>query len=266
MVEETVMAVASVGAQHAGDDGVQGRVAVISGGARGIGLAAGRLLASRGARVVLLDRDGAALAATVAALAEDGFDVGSATVDVRSGQECSDALDRIAADEGSVDILVNSAGVHGPSRPLWEVTDVEWEDVMAVNVTGTFNLCRAAVPHMIDRWGRIVNIASVAGKEGNPSAAPYSTSKAAVIGLTKSLGKELAQHGVLVNAIAPAVVETDMVANISDEHRGYMVARIPMGRVGTVDEVAQLIAFLASPAVSFSTGAVYDISGGRATY
>jgi NAD(P)-dependent dehydrogenase (short-subunit alcohol dehydrogenase family) len=252
--------------QGAGDLGVQGRVAVVSGGARGIGLAAGRLLAARGARVVLLDRDEAALAATVAELAEEGVDAGYAAVDVRSGPACTDALDRIAADEGSLDILINSAGVHGPSRPLWEVSDAEWEDVMAVNVTGTFNLCRAAVPHMIDRWGRIVNIASIAGKEGNPSAAPYSTSKAAVIGLTKSLGKELAQHGVLVNAIAPAVVETEMVANISDEHRSYMVARIPMGRMGTVDEVAQLIAFLSSPAVSFSTGAVYDISGGRATY
>lgn len=247
-------------------EGVQGRVAVISGGARGLGLAAGRLLASRGARVVLLDRDEAMLATSVTTLVQEGAEARHAVVDVRSGQACTDAIDRIAAEEGRLDILVNSAGVHGPNRPLWEVEDGEWEDVMAVNVTGTFNLCRAAIPHMIDRWGRIVNIASVAGKEGNPSASPYSTSKAAVIGLTKSLGKELAQREVLVNAIAPAVVETDMVAGISDEHRAYMVSRIPMGRVGTVDEVAELIGFLASPAMSFSTGAVYDISGGRATY
>lgn len=187
-------------------------------------------------------------------------------LDVRATQDCVTVLADVVARHGRLDILVNSAGVHGPSRVLWEITGEEWADVMEVNVTGTFNLCRAAVPHMLDRWGRIVNIASIAGKDGNPTASPYSASKAAVIGLTKSLGKELAQHGVLVNVVAPAVIETDMVAGISDEHRAYMISRIPMGRVGTTDEVARLIGFLCSPELTFSTGAVYDISGGRATY
>lgn len=242
------------------------RVAVISGGARGIGRATARLLGRRGAHVVLLDRDEAALVEASDGLRGDGITVEHAVCDVRSTHDCVTVLNGVAERLGRLDILVNSAGVHGPSRVLWEITGEEWDDVMAVNVTGTFNLCRAAVPHMLDRWGRIVNIASIAGKEGNPTAGPYSASKAAVIGLTKSLGKELALHGVLVNAIAPAVIETDMVAGISEEHRAYMVARIPLGRVGTPDEVARLIGFLCSPELSFSTGAVYDISGGRATY
>lgn len=242
------------------------RVAAISGGARGIGRATAQLLGLRGAHIVLLDRDEDALEEASKALRGAGVAVEHAVLDVRASQDCVSVLADVAARHGRLDILVNSAGVHGPSRVLWEITGEEWADVMAVNVTGTFNLCRAAVPHMLDRWGRIVNIASIAGKDGNPTASPYSASKAAVIGLTKSLGKELAQHDVLVNVVAPAVIETDMVAGISDDHRAYMVSRIPMGRVGTTDEVARLIGFLCSSELTFSTGAVYDISGGRATY
>lgn len=184
-------------------------------------------------------------------------------VDVSS----ADAIRRLFADVRSIDILVNSAGVVGPNKPLSEVSDNEWARTMEVNLFGTFLTCRAAAPGMIDRrWGRIVNVASIAGKEGNPNLSAYSASKAAVIGLTKSLGKELASKGVLVNAVAPAVIDTPMNANTSQETLRYMVDRIPMGRVGRAEEVAELIAWLCSDVCSFSTGAVFDISGGRATY
>lgn len=246
--------------------GLEGRVAVITGGARGIGRACAETLGAGGVHVHLLDRDGDALGSAADELRADGIAVSADAVDVTDADAVRACVDAVAASHGSVDIVVNSAGVHGPSRPLWEIEPADWDLVLGVNLMGTVNVCRAAIPHMLDRWGRIVNIASIAGKDGNPNAAPYSASKAAVIGLTKSLGKELATRGVLVNAVAPAVVETDMVAGISEEHRQYMVARIPMGRIGTVDEVARLVAFLAGPDLSFSTGAVYDISGGRATY
>jgi 3-oxoacyl-[acyl-carrier protein] reductase len=174
-----------------------------------------------------------------------------------------DAAERI----GHVDILINSAGVIGPNRPLWEITDQEWARTLAVNVNGTFNLCRAFVPRMRDKgWGRIVNLASMAGKDGNPNLSAYSASKAAVIALTKSLGKELATTGVLVNAVAPAVIDTPMLGATSPEVLAHLTSLIPMRRVGRAEEVAELVAWLASDKCSFSTGAVYDISGGRATY
>ena len=204
-------------------------------------------------------------------LAADGIDV--VTLDIAPGADVVvDIADPVAVGEaaariGDIDILVNSAGVVGPNKPLWEITDAEWARTFAVNVTGTFNLCRAFVPGMQRRgWGRIVNIASIAGKEGNPRLAAYSASKAAVIGLTKSLGKELATSGVLVNAIAPAVIETPMNAATSAATLEYMASLIPMRRLGRAPEVAELVAWLASDRCSFSTGAVYDISGGRATY
>lgn len=245
---------------------LDGRVAVLSGAARGIGRATAELLGLRGAHVVLLDRDEIALVEASSTLRASGITHEYAVLDVRDLQDCATILDDVALRHGRLDILVNSAGVLGPFRVLWEISAGEWEDVMATNLTGTFNMCRAAIPHMLNRWGRIVNIASIAGKDGAPAASAYSASKAAVIGLTKSLGKELAQHGVLVNAIAPALIGTDMVAGIAGEHHASIVARIPMGRVGSGDEVARLIGFLCSPELSFSTGAVYDISGGRATY
>ena len=194
------------------------------------------------------------------------FDLSSAAdfqLDVSDGP----AVNAAVAEVGPVDIVINSAGVIGPNRPLWEITDAEWQGTFSVNVNGVFNLCRAVVPAMREKgWGRIVNIASIAGKEGNPNLAAYSASKGAVIALTKALGKELATSGVLVNAIAPAVIETPMNAGNTPEVLAYMLSRIPMGRIGQADEVAALVVWLVSDEVSFSTGAVYDISGGRATY
>ncbi|MDO7880685.1 SDR family NAD(P)-dependent oxidoreductase [Salinibacterium soli] len=210
-------------------------------------------------------------AATVTRLRADGvevisFDLGGSpdfVVDVSD----STAVNLAVAEVGPVDILVNSAGIVGPNKPLWEATDAEFQKTFDVNVNGTFHLCRAVIPTMIDRgWGRIVNIASMAGKDGNPNLGAYSATKAAVIGMTKSLGKELATTGVLINAIAPAVINTEMNATTSPEVLAHITSLIPMKRVGQPSEVAALISWLCSDELSFSTGAVYDISGGRATY
>lgn len=223
------------------------RTAVITGGASGIGRASAQRLGQDGIRVVTLDVSGDA---DVVADVTDPVAVGA-------------AIEAI----GPVDILVNSAGIVGPNKPLWEVSDQEWAATFAVNVTGTFHMCRAVVPGMRDRgWGRIVNLASMAGKDGNPRLGAYSATKAAVIGMTKSLGKELATSGVLVNAIAPAVIETPMNAANTPEVLEYMTSLIPMRRLGRPEEAAELVAWLASDKCSFSTGAVYDLSGGRATY
>lgn len=223
------------------------RTAVITGGMSGLGAATAARLAADGIRVVTLD-------------VSPGADL---RVDVTDAA----AVGAAAASLGPVDILVNSAGIVGPSAPLWDIPPEEWDRVFAVNVRGTFNTCQAFVPGMISRgWGRIVNIASMAGKDGNPAMSPYSASKAAVIGLTKSLGKELATTGVLANAIAPAVIETPMNAATEPAALAHISSLIPMKRLGRAEEVAELIAWLTSERVSFSTGAVYDISGGRATY
>ncbi|WP_432970157.1 SDR family NAD(P)-dependent oxidoreductase [Dactylosporangium sp. CA-233914] len=223
------------------------RTAVITGACSGLGAAAATRLAADGVNVVTLDL-------------ADGADL---HVDVSDAHAVRDAAGRI----GPVDILINSAGIVGPNAPLWEIPLDGWEQTFAVNVRGTFNTCQAFAPGMRDRgWGRIVNIASMAGKDGNPNMSPYSASKAAVIALTKSLGKELATSGVLVNAIAPAVIETPMNAGTGPEALAHITSLIPMRRVGRPEEVAELIAWLVSDKVSFSTGAVYDISGGRATY
>jgi 3-oxoacyl-[acyl-carrier protein] reductase len=223
------------------------RTAVVTGGRSGLGAAAAVRLAADGVTVITLD---------IAA----GADL---EVDVTDAAAVHAAAGRI----GPVDILVNSAGIVGPNAPLWEIPLDGWERTFAVNVRGTFNTCRAFVPGMRERgWGRIVNIASMAGKDGNPNMSPYSASKAAVIALTKSLGKELATTGVLANAIAPAVIETPMNASTAPDALAHITSLIPMKRLGQPAEVAELIAWLASDRVSFSTGAVYDISGGRATY
>lgn len=223
------------------------RTALITGGAGGLGRAAAVRLAADGVRVITLD---------IAAGADLVVDVTDAA-----------AVQAAAQETGPVDILVNSAGIIGPSAPLWELPLDGWRRTFAVNVDGTFHTCRAFVPGMRERgWGRVVNIASMAGKDGNPSMGAYSASKAAVIALTKSLGKELATSGVLANAIAPAVIETPMNADTGPEALAHITGLIPMRRVGRPEEVAELIAWLASDKVSFSTGAVYDISGGRATY
>ena len=228
-------------------DAATARRALVTGAASGIGQACAQRLAADGLEVVTLDL-------------APGCDV---RADVTSTESVARAMEQI----GGVDVLVNSAGVVGPNMPTWEVDDDAWEQTFAVNVTGTFRMCRAVVPAMRARgWGRVVNLASIAGKEGNPNLAAYSASKAAVIGLTKSLGKELATSGVLVNAVAPAVIETPMNATNTPEVLAYMVGRIPMGRLGRVEEVSALVSWLVSDACSFSTGAVYDLSGGRATY
>jgi 3-oxoacyl-[acyl-carrier protein] reductase len=223
------------------------RTAVITGGVSGLGLASARRLAADGLEVVTMD---------VAA----GADV---IVDVSDPA----AVTAAAAGIGRCDVLLNCAGIIGPNKPLWDVTDEEWARAFAVNVAGTFHLCRAFVPGMRERgWGRIVNFASMAGKDGNPNLSAYSATKAAVIGMTKSLGKELATTGVLVNAVAPAVIETPMNAATDPAVLAHITSLIPMKRAGRAEEVAELVAWLASDKCSFSTGAVYDISGGRATY
>ena len=223
------------------------RRAIVTGGMSGLGAACAERLAAEGVEVVRLD---------VTAGADE-------VVDVTDEQAVQVALERV----GPVDILVNSAGVVGPNAPLWEVSTADWERTFAVNVTGAFRLCHALVPGMVERgWGRIVNIASIAGKDGNPRLSAYSASKAAVIAMTKSLGKELATTGVLVNAVAPAVFETPMNATTAPEVLERLVSLIPMQRLGRAEELAALVAWLTSEECSFSTGAVYDISGGRATY
>jgi 3-oxoacyl-[acyl-carrier protein] reductase len=223
------------------------RRAVVTGGASGIGRAAASRLAQDGIEVITFD-------------VSDDADV---VVDITDEHAVAEAAARV----GDVDILVNSAGIIGPNKVLWEITAAEWAQTFAVNVTGTFHLCRAFVPGMRARhWGRIVNMASIAGKDGNARLSAYSATKAAVIGLTKALGKELAAEGVLVNAIAPAVIETPMNSATAPEVLTRLVGLIPMGRLGQPAEVGELIAWLASEKCSFSTGAVYDITGGRATY
>jgi len=243
-----------------------GRIAVITGGARGIGFATvGRFLAS-GATVLIWDRDQAAIDAALETAAA-GARLSGRAVDVTQSGEVAAAAKAAVEAQGKVDILVNNAGIAGPTKKTWEYGDEEWQAVVDLNLTGVFNCCRALVPQMLGHgYGRIVSIASIAGKEGNPNAAAYSATKAAVIGLTKSLGKELAETGILVNCITPAAIRTAIFDQISQQHVDYMLSKIPMARLGLVEEAAAMIAWLASEDCSFSTGAVFDLSGGRATY
>jgi 3-oxoacyl-[acyl-carrier protein] reductase len=245
---------------------LKGRRAVITGGAQGIGRAVAERFLQDGATVTLWDADADLGPKTVAELSSQGA-IYSQTLDITD----ADAIERaakIAVEQmGGVDILVNSAGIAGASRKTWEYSPEEWRRVVDIDLTGTFLCCRAVVPGMIaQKYGRIINIASIAGKEGNPNASAYSAAKAGVLGLTKSLGKELALDGVTVNAITPAAVRTAIFDQISQEHIDYMLSKIPMNRFGLVEEMAAIIAWLASEEASFSTGAVFDMSGGRATY
>ncbi|TPG44832.1 SDR family oxidoreductase [Roseomonas nepalensis] len=241
----------------------QARAAVVTGGASGIGLAVAARLAAEGATVSLWDTDAAALDAARgrAGAAE------TAVVDVTDADAVGRAMEATAAALGGLDILVTSAGITGPNATVRDYPVAAWRQVLDVNLTGTFLCARAAIPFM-ERggYGRIVPIASVAGKEGNPNAAAYSASKAGVIGLTKSLGKELAATGIRVNCVTPSAVRTPIFAQMSDAHVAYMLSKIPIGRFGEVEEVAALVCWLASEEPSFSTGAVFDLSGGRATY
>jgi len=241
-----------------------GRVALITGGARGIGLAIARRLVADGASVALVDLDKSAVEA---AASEIGASAVALVADVTRTDDVERAVGAAHARWGRLDIVVNNAGITGGSKLTWELTDDDWNRVIACDLTSVFLVSRAAVRLMLRaRSGRIINIASIAGKEGNPTLAPYSTAKAGVIGFTKALAKEVATHGILVNAIAPAVIGTDMVKQMSKETVDYLVAKIPMGRVGRPEEVAALVAWLVSDECTFSTGAVYDLSGGRATY
>ncbi len=221
--------------------------ALVTGGARGLGAAAAARLADDGVEVIRIDVS----------------DRGDIVLDITD----EEAVAAAASEIGPVDVLVNSAGIVGPNTPLLETDSAQWRHVFDVNVLGTVAMMRAFVPGMVERgWGRVVNLASMAGKDGNPNLSIYSASKAAVIALTKSAGKELATTGVLVNAIAPAVIATPMNEDTAPDVLAHITSLIPMKRVGKAEEVAELIAWLASDRVSFSTGAVYDISGGRATY
>ena len=240
------------------------RTAVITGGAVGIGFAIAQRLIASGAKVSLWDRDAAALAKAKASL---GTATDTCVVDVADAVSVETATKATAAALSRIDVLVCSAGITGPNTPLWDYPLDAWRQVMDVNLNGLFYCNRAIVPIMQQRdYGRIVNIASVAGKEGNPNASAYSTSKAGVIGLTKSLGKELAKTGIRVNCVTPAAVKTAIFDQMSQQHIDFMLSKIPLGRFGQVEEIAALVAWLCSEECSFSTGAVFDLSGGRATY
>ncbi len=242
---------------------LKGRRAVITGGASGLGFAISQRLLASGAELVWWDVNAATLEQGVKQL---GAPVQTVVVDVTRHESVVAAVQQTLA-QGVVDVLVNSAGITGPNMKVWDYPPEQWRQVMDVNLNGLFYCCRELVPHMRSRnYGRIVNIASVAGKDGNPNASAYSASKAAVMALTKSLGKELADTGVRVNCVTPAAVKTAMFDQMSPEHIAFMLSKIPMGRFGTPEEVGAMVAWLCSEDCSFSTGAVFDLSGGRSTY
>jgi len=245
---------------------LDGKIAVVTGGARGIGYAISERFIQSRAKVALWDMDSDAMDKAVKELSESGTVIAQ-KVDVANEVEIAAALAATEKSLGGVDILVNNAGIAGPTVKLWEYTPADFRKVVDIDLVGPFLCCHAVVPGMMKRgYGRIVNIASIAGKEGNANASAYSAAKAGVIGLTKSLGKELANHGIMVNCITPAAAKTDIFKQISQQHIDFMLSKIPMGRFVEVKEIAAMAAWLASGDCSFTTGGVFDISGGRAVY
>jgi 3-oxoacyl-[acyl-carrier protein] reductase len=243
---------------------VTAHVAIVTGAARGIGLAVAQHLAADGMVVAAVDRDGERLRGAAERLGERAATV---VADVTDREAAAGTVADLLRRFGRIDVLVNNAGIAGRAAPIWEQTDADWDAVTAVNLTAVFLWTRAVLPAMRERrYGRIVNVSSIAGKEGNPNAVPYAASKAGVIGLTKAVAKEVATDGILVNCVTPAVIRTEILEQVSEDFVEYMLSRIPMGRPGEPEEVAELIGWLASERCSFSTGAVFDVSGGRATY
>jgi 3-oxoacyl-[acyl-carrier protein] reductase len=243
---------------------LNGRVAAITGGARGIGRAIAERVVASGGSVALWDVDGAEAQATAAQL---GDTASAHQVDQTDEATVRAATAATLARHGRIDILINNAGITGGNAPTWQLPSAEWRRVVEVNLIGPYLTCAAVVPHMLERnYGRIVNIASVAGKEGNPNASHYSASKAGLIGLTKSLGKELAGKGILVNCVTPAAAKTDIFKQMTQAQIDYMLSKIPMNRFVQVEEIAALACWLATEECSFSTAAVFDVTGGRATY
>ena len=245
---------------------LKGRVAVVTGGAQGIGYAIAERMLGSGASVVLWDADAGKLAEAKASLGGQGS-VAIDTVELTSESAVDAAAKRVVTAQGKIDIVVNNAGITGGNATTWELAPDMWRRVIEVNLVAPYLVCRAVVPHMLAaKYGRIVNIASIAGKEGNPNASHYSASKAGLIAHTKSLGKELDGKGIVVNAITPAAAKTAMFATMTQTHIDYMLSKIPMGRFLEVNEAAAMVAWLSSEECSFTTGSVVDISGGRATY
>ncbi len=245
---------------------LDGRKAIVTGSARGIGYAIAERLLTSGAGCSLWDRDAARLEQAAKTLAVRNR-VHTAVVDISKVESVDAAAEATFKQLGSIDILVNNAGIPGLTTKTWEIPADDWRKVIEINLLGVYHCCRAVVPKMLEKkYGRIVNVASIAGKEGNPNASHYSASKAGVIALTKSLGKELAQSGIIVNCLTPAVIQTEILDTVPQSHIDYMLSKIPMGRFGRKDEAAALVAWLCSEDCSFTTGAVFDLSGGRATY
>ena len=243
------------------------QVAIVTGAGEGLGLGIAQRLGSEGARITIVDMNADVAEQASQSLAEQGVDSEIVLGDVGDDETAQQAVRQAIGRWGRIDILVNNAGIAGHSASVWELPIEEMDRVYRTNLRGVYAFCHYVIPRMIERdYGRIINIASIAGKEGNPKAVPYSATKAGVIGLTKSIGKELATTGIRVNCITPAVVRTRILEQLTQEHIDYMISKIPMGRTGEVEEVAALVAWLASEECSFSTGAVFDISGGRATY